>query len=846
MRFLIMLFILALPGLLFPETIFFNDGTRLDGDITQVTPDTITIKTSNMILTINRDKIMQGDIPMPPPASRPSSLMFEKTTFEQAEQLYHEGKIVQSLPLYEKAYEQDPSNQEAAVRIREIKEKFAARIKRDIIRPITPLTEEEVILNVVKRQQERRAVSRPAVSSPPALSGPFDTGTPGNIRSPFSTPSRPTGNTPTQARSLPPFSPQTQSSKPPLINPPPGPATGKTSLPPMISQQTSSPFHVTPRTQKAPETRDPFHSPFGTVTEKPRQQIREVMPQPPMTAQPETKPGVDPFHSPFRQITKPESPQPGTQSLPPMEVKPSTSPFPDTGQSVPSPFAISEKTETAPFRMVQSRPEETPAMESPFRKVKKTFPESVPVTTTSGGEPDKEFRGVWISRFEWPSRDPVSCKQRILRHLDNIVQGNFNAVIFQVRGQGDTLYPSPYEPWSPLIGGADPGFDPLQFTLDEAHARELELHAYVNPYPVWHGANPPPHSTPEHPYWLYCQPDSEPNLVCFDKSGQIMKPSRDNDNYVYFSPGNPAVSAYIRKIVMDIVQRYDVDGIHFDRIRYPGGNYSHDKVSLARFKGDGNPLNLSWEDWQCDQITRFLNDVYGEVSSVKPEVKISVAGWGIYNKNRYPGYERFSSGIHQYYQDTFAWLEKGVIDALIPMIYWDIKDPKPNYDDLAGDFLENAAGRHVYCANWTNQKNMAPEEFQAQIRLSRQLGGVGNVAFSAGGLERRNLAPYYSKQIYTKTVPTPDMPWKTNSSKGMLIGRVSRKDNGKPIVDAHIKIPGREDVALSSTDGFFAILHLDPGDYQLVVTKNGFGQVSTDPVSLQAGQVLNVDVSLGG
>jgi uncharacterized lipoprotein YddW (UPF0748 family) len=431
--------------------------------------------------------------------------------------------------------------------------------------------------------------------------------------------------------------------------------------------------------------------------------------------------------------------------------------------------------------------------------------------------------------------------------MDEIALNNFNSVFFQVRGQGDVLYPSPFEPWSQIIGGEDPGFDPLKFALEEAHARELEFHAYINPYPVWQGTNPPPHSKPEHPYWLYCQPDSDPSFVCYNERGQIMQPNKaENDNYIYFSPGVPGVEAYIRKIIMDVVQRYDIDGIHLDRIRYPGPEYSHDPASKSRFNGEGNPDGLTWDDWQRDQITRFLNNTYGEVASLKPQVKISAAVWGIYNKNRYPGYSRFSSGFHQYYQDTFTWMKKGVIDAILPMIYWDIYDPKPNYGELAKDFIQNSDGRHVYGANWSNQSKMGSEELFAQVRLIRELGGQGNVCFSVGGLERRKLFSAYKEHIYPQPASIPVMPWKRNPQTGILIGKVVRKDNGEPVTDAWIKVDGHDGTWLSSADGFFAILNLKPGPVQVNITKVDLGQATSGDITIEAGKVANVEIPLGG
>ena len=135
--------------------------------------------------------------------------------------------------------------------------------------------------------------------------------------------------------------------------------------------------------------------------------------------------------------------------------------------------------------------------------------------------------------------------------------------------------------------------------------------------------------------------------------------------------GIPAVHVYLRKVILDLVRRYDVDGVHFDRIRYPGKEYSHDKISQRRFGGRGNPNRKEWEDWRREQLDKLINDVAAEIREVKPGVMISCAAWGIYNRNHIPGYEGFSSGFHDYGQDTWNWVRLGAMDVLMPMIYWD-------------------------------------------------------------------------------------------------------------------------------------------------------------------------------
>ncbi len=461
-----------------------------------------------------------------------------------------------------------------------------------------------------------------------------------------------------------------------------------------------------------------------------------------------------------------------------------------------------------------------------------------PAPAPSSEEVAPEFRGLWITRFEWPSRDAQKCLKTIKTIFETLKRNHFNAALFQVRGQADVLYRSKLEPWSPLIGGADPGFDPLKVAIEEAHSRGIELHAYVNLMPVWGGRTPPPRTEPLHAFWGYCQPGSNPNWACHDSAGKPMK----QEEYVYFSPGIPAVHDYLRRVVVDLVTRYDVDGIHFDRIRYPGSQYSKDPISVARFEGPGNPDNLSWADWQRDQLTRMLNNIYGAIQATKPRVNVSCAAWGIYRKDRLDGYERFSSGYHDYYQDTHRWIEQGVMDALMPMIYWNIPEPKPNFDTLTEDFVKHAAGRHIYAGMKTYEDF---KETVAEVLFSRQIGAQGNVTFSYGGIDRKNQWVDFYRDVYHEAAPIPVMPWKENPQTGTIVGTLMNPSGNDPVEDAVLQLSGRTEKWLSSNDGFFAMLNVRPGaGLQITAEKQGVGVAEPVTVSVAPGQVIRVEIQL--
>lgn len=279
--------------------------------------------------------------------------------------------------------------------------------------------------------------------------------------------------------------------------------------------------------------------------------------------------------------------------------------------------------------------------------------------------PARELRGVWVSRFNYTENLGITEKEAIQEYIRSSFQTlkntNCNTVFFQVRGNGDVFYRSRYEPWSHMLTGTlgqDPGWDPLQFAVRTAHEYNLQLHAWINTFPCWRGTADPIPTNPPHPFAAH------PDWVVCDSNGVPMPKS---NHYVSFSPGNPEVQRHIRNIVLEIISNYDVDGIHFDYIRYPEGTidngYSHDAVSVARFNSrKSNPLKLDWENWQREQITEFLAGVYNTVMTTKPSVNISAAVLGNYNA---PGW----NGYYQVFQDAARWAAIGKIDLIVPMTY---------------------------------------------------------------------------------------------------------------------------------------------------------------------------------
>ncbi|MCK6506540.1 family 10 glycosylhydrolase [Myxococcota bacterium] len=365
-------------------------------------------------------------------------------------------------------------------------------------------------------------------------------------------------------------------------------------------------------------------------------------------------------------------------------------------------------------------------------------------TAAEGGE----LRGVWLTRYEWASTSATGSE--LTETFGQIADAGFNAVFFQVRANFDAYYDSDLEPWASRLSGTlgqDPGWDPLAVAVEAAHARGLQVHAYLNVAPFWLGSTAPdsvglPHAWQDHPEW-----------VVADESGT---PMALNDSYVYASLGNAQVRARTAAVAADVASRYDVDGIHLDYIRYPGSGYSHDAASQAAFAvdtaaGSAYP-GLSWGDWQREMV----KDVARQVSAAV-DVPVTAAVWGIHTDEW--GWGGVSEGNADYYQDSRAFLSEGLLDANLPMAYWEVTEPEGQALDfrvLTRDHVAHASGRHVYMGIGTY--DIGYEETVRCIEAAREEGAHGVVLFSWS-----TVAPHADALragVFAEPALPPAMPWR--------------------------------------------------------------------------------------
>ncbi len=357
---------------------------------------------------------------------------------------------------------------------------------------------------------------------------------------------------------------------------------------------------------------------------------------------------------------------------------------------------------------------------------------------TYSQSPKYELRAVWISAAsgDWPkSTDAAEQKRTLIEIFDVLKKNNFNTVFFQVRPRGNVLYRSALEPWaSQLTGelGKDPGYDPLAFAVEEAHQRGLELHAWFNVVKVW-GTDILPqhrqHITRAHREWV-----------------------RRYENEWWVDMGIPAAREYAEDLVKELVSAYDIDGIHFDYLRYPSITFD-DWGSFSKWS-DG----VERAEWRRNNITAFVRNCYDDIKKIKPWIKVGSAPLGIYQSIN-GGHSTFN-GYSGVFQDSRRWLREGIHDYVAPQVYWSIGEQNnPNDPDfflLSNDWVQENNRRHVYIGIGAYRENIQGE-IREQVKMTRIEGAQGQAFFRYENLSTilRSLG-----EVYNYPALVPAMPWK--------------------------------------------------------------------------------------
>lgn len=315
--------------------------------------------------------------------------------------------------------------------------------------------------------------------------------------------------------------------------------------------------------------------------------------------------------------------------------------------------------------------------------------------------PKYEFRATWLTTgfsIDWPKSKNIELqKENLCKIFDVMERGNMNAACLQVRSFSDAMYQSSYEPWSvELTGtrGGDPGYDPLAFAIEEAHKRGLELHVWVNPFRVTSSGT------------------LDTTDLVWKNAGQwIIKYNNSSFKGQIIDPGYPEAREYVHKVMMEIVENYDIDGILMDDYFYAyGGTYSEDATSKSLYK----PINVvdvdkdgsTDDDWRRANVDSVIHKLYREIQKCKPWVRfgMGVPGSWSMKSNAAKAYGiSLPSGIsamesYDYlYCNALEWAKQGWIDYLNPQIYWSTKSTRQDYDILCKWWSQTV------CQNFSNE-----------------------------------------------------------------------------------------------------------------------------------------------
>jgi len=376
--------------------------------------------------------------------------------------------------------------------------------------------------------------------------------------------------------------------------------------------------------------------------------------------------------------------------------------------------------------------------------------------------PAREFRGVWVasvSNIDWPSKPGLSTeeqKRELRAILGRAAQLGLNAVILQIRPACDALYASPFEPWSEFLTGQmgrapSPFYDPLAFAVAEAHARGLELHAWLNPYRArTAGARSP--SDAKH------ISRAQPSLV------------RRYGRHLWLDPGDQRVEDYCVKVFLDVARRYDIDGLHIDDHFYPyrekdaDGKFLEfpDGSTFRFYQQAGGRLNR--DDWRRENVNRLVKRLYTALKAEKPLVKFGVSPFGIWR----PGFPKEIKGMDTFaetFSDSRQWLANGWLDYFAPQLYWSIDSKAQSFPTLLNWWAaQNTRGRHLWpgCNTIESGGKWEAKEILNQISVTRQTGGAGGVIhYSAKALvqNRGGITDALAKGPYAQPALMPASPW---------------------------------------------------------------------------------------
>lgn len=342
--------------------------------------------------------------------------------------------------------------------------------------------------------------------------------------------------------------------------------------------------------------------------------------------------------------------------------------------------------------------------------------------------PKREFRGAWLHTINQPKyaqMNELQMQTYFTDLLDSLHAAGINAVLFQVRPQADAWYKSSLEPWSVFITGKqgkNPGWDPLAFMVEECHKRNMDIHAWINPYRVKFSFQESDFKEPfvrKHKQWIL-------------RYG----------NALWFDPGIPACQEHIVAVVRDIVKNYDVDGLHLDDYFYPyplAGESFPDESSYAEYgAAQGYTGTAQKADWRRNNVNTLVRRIHETIREEKPWIRFGISPFGIHRNIHQDSDGSQTNGLSNYddlYADALLWIKEGWIDYCIPQLYWEIGHTRADYKILI-DWWGRHVGESALYIGQDILRTMKPKQLDEKMTLSRQTPHVqGNCFWPAYELE---------------------------------------------------------------------------------------------------------------
>ena len=357
---------------------------------------------------------------------------------------------------------------------------------------------------------------------------------------------------------------------------------------------------------------------------------------------------------------------------------------------------------------------------------------NIPSGETTAKTDKREFRGAWIQtafQEEYKDKTPTQLRKDFVHKLNYLQACGINAIIFQVRPEADAFYKSELEPWSRFYTGQqglapDGDFDVMEFLIRECHKRNMEFHAWLNPYRAGTEGSTKfadTHIYHKHPEWF----------VTYNKK-------------ILFDPGLPQCRRFICKVVRDIVSRYDVDAIHMDDYFYPypvAGMPFPDDNSFLKYGLNKGYAESERGDWRRENVNTLIRELKQTIQHAKPWVRFGISPFGIYrNKKSTPnGSGSNTNGLQNYddlYADIMHWVKEGWIDYNMPQIYWEIGHSAADYVTLIKWWNKKATldGTHLYIGQDV-ARTMKAGQLTRKMHYERSLSKVkGNCFWPANEL----------------------------------------------------------------------------------------------------------------